>query len=136
MVSLLLERGSDPNVMDRGGNTPLYDAVYYKHFDVAEKLSKHGAKLLLDENRVATIFCFAVVEGNIDFIKALCRFGADINSKDYDDRTALMVRCAVLTAEDQRKPTALVHPACIPSPKQPSHQTAGACGPDARAAGV
>lgn len=94
VVSLLLDRGADPNVVDRSGNTPLYDAVYYKHFDVAKKLSKHGAKLLLDENRLATIFCFAVMEGKIDLVEALCRFGADINSKDYDDRTALMVRVA------------------------------------------
>jgi hypothetical protein len=114
VVSLLLQRGADPNVMDRGNNTPLYDAVYYKHFDVAEMLSEHGAKLLLDENRVATILCFAVMEGNIDLVKALCRFGADINSKDYDSRTALMVRVApYLTAEDRRKPTVLVHPVCI-----------------------
>jgi hypothetical protein len=34
VVNLLLEAGADPNVKDRRGNTPLYDAVLYKHFEV------------------------------------------------------------------------------------------------------
>jgi ankyrin repeat protein len=73
----------DTRILPRDGTRSL---------QVAESLSKHGAKLLLDENRTATIFCFAVKEQKMDLVKALNRFGADINAKDYDDRTALHVR--------------------------------------------
>ena len=35
--------------MNKAGKSPLYEAIYYKHFDAVKVLVKHGAVVKVDQ---------------------------------------------------------------------------------------
>ncbi|XP_031508402.1 ankyrin repeat domain-containing protein 16 isoform X3 [Papio anubis] len=76
-VKVLLKRCQyEPDYGDNCGVTPLMDAIQCGHIDVA--------RLLLDEHG----------EGHTSTIQTLLSLGADINSKDEKNRSALHLACA------------------------------------------
>lgn len=118
-VKVLLQRCQyEADCRDRCGCTPFMDAVQCGHVDVARLLLKqhkaiHKAavtgqdqalRFLVSElgadvdartepTRLAPLH-FAAKEGHVSTIQVLLSLGADINSKDERDRSALHLACA------------------------------------------
>ena len=74
--------------------TPLDDAIRYEHNAVKELLEARGAKIGARRTRAATgdaatELCDAASKGNIPQLRALIEEGLDVNTGDYDRRTAL-----------------------------------------------
>lgn len=75
--------------IDKFGNAPLLEAIKNGHDHVAAMLVREGAYLNIDD--AGSFLCAAVVKGDSDFIKRVLSNGIDLNSRDYDHRTALHV---------------------------------------------
>ncbi|XP_066490401.1 ankyrin repeat domain-containing protein 16 isoform X2 [Tiliqua scincoides] len=77
VVKVLLERCSyEPDSRDKCGVTPFMDAIQSGNLDIAQ--------LLLDKH----------MEGHAGTLKTLLSLGANLNSKDGKNRTALHMACA------------------------------------------
>mmetsp|Transcript_58628 Transcript_58628/g.143368 ORF Transcript_58628/g.143368 Transcript_58628/m.143368 type:complete len:659 (-) Transcript_58628:243-2219(-) len=84
----LVRKGAMLNRSDRWGGSPLDDSHRHRHTAVCDYLRSVGGRF--GSPSQATNFITAAYEGDIDEVRALLEFGSiDINSKDYDKRTAL-----------------------------------------------
>ncbi|KAK3266381.1 hypothetical protein CYMTET_24987 [Cymbomonas tetramitiformis] len=73
--------------VDRKEGTPLQDAVRHKHKEVQDVLTAAGATFgSLD---IAAQLCEAAATNNVEILQTLYNCGADLNSADYDKRTAM-----------------------------------------------
>lgn len=66
IVTLLLERGADPNARQAGGFTPLFSAAAANHRDLAELLLAHGANPGLTSDQGLTAAGFARERGHAE----------------------------------------------------------------------
>ncbi|EOY25768.1 STELAR K+ outward rectifier isoform 2 [Theobroma cacao] len=89
ITKYLIQHGVDINLKDKFGNAPLLEAIKNGHDHVAAMLVREGAYLNIDD--AGSFLCAAVVKGDSDFIKRVLSNGIDLNSRDYDHRTALHV---------------------------------------------
>ncbi|KAM0895476.1 hypothetical protein ACQ4PT_023763 [Festuca glaucescens] len=92
IVQFLIHEGADINLTDKFGSTPLLEAVKQGHGRVATLLFAKGAKLNLEN--AGSRLCMAVSKGDSEFIQGALAYGADPNSKDYDQRNPLHVAAA------------------------------------------
>lgn len=79
----------DLDPKDRFGSTPMMDAYREKRSDIVQwlrdlKITCEGLDLIND------LFCFSAT-GDLEGLQLLFKTGIDINTQDYDGRTALMV---------------------------------------------
>ncbi|WOL06611.1 potassium channel KOR1-like isoform X1 [Canna indica] len=88
----LIQEGVDINLQDKFGNTPLSEAIKQGNERVAFLLYSEGAKLSLKDS--GSQMCTAVARGDSDFIRRALTYGAEPNSKDYDQRTPLHIAAA------------------------------------------
>ena len=91
VVKHLLEMMADPSVRDIYENTPLNDAVRHSHDGVAAFIRSKVPRA-----KVALPGCMAAVKlltfshrGDLDGVERLLNNGVEVNSQDYDKRTAL-----------------------------------------------
>ncbi|GMH47663.1 hypothetical protein TL16_g00116 [Triparma laevis f. inornata] len=87
VVELLIAEGANVHAIDRYGNNGLHYAVVNNHSLIADLLSRNGAEL--NYKREADVICGAAGVGNMDRIRVLVKYGIDVNSGDFDGRTAL-----------------------------------------------
>ena len=89
-VELLLACKATINARDRWGGTPLEDAIAAGHSSIAYLLWSKGAQM--DRDSGVAKLCEAAGRGNMVALRMLrtCRV-VDLDSKDYDGRTAVMV---------------------------------------------
>ncbi|XP_051203927.1 potassium channel KOR1-like [Lolium perenne] len=92
VAQFLIHEGADIDLIDKFGNTPLLEAVKQGHDRVASLLFSKGAKLNLENS--GSHLCMAVSKGDSDFVRRALAYGADSDSKDYDDRTPLHIAAA------------------------------------------
>ncbi|CAF1587390.1 unnamed protein product [Adineta ricciae] len=86
----------DVNLVDRYGNTPLFDAIWHGHFHLLAYLFNRGARLPGDKSRELAFYLNAFVyEGNLGAMKCLIQCGLNPNIGDYDGKNSLHI--AVLT---------------------------------------
>ncbi len=82
---------------DASGNTPLHEAVFTSHTDVAEFLLSKGADVNARENNGATPLILAAMGGKVEIdgqgplVALLLAHKADINAKSLNGMTALHV---------------------------------------------
>ena len=90
VVELLLACKATINFRDRWGGTPLEDAITSGHSSIAYLLWGKGGRM--NKESGITKLCEAAKRGNMVALRMLrtCRV-VDLDSKDYDGRTALMV---------------------------------------------
>jgi len=89
IVRKLVWNQADVNALDRFGYTPLYEAVQRGHDDVADYLRSQGAILKIDDDDLASLFCWSAFNNDIGTIQRLVNNGADITVADYDGRRCL-----------------------------------------------
>ncbi len=98
MVKILLEsKGTDVNLIDGSGNTPLLYALYYFYDqclpsaeDTIRKLLKKGADANVQDEYGVTPLCRAVILGDKIMVKRLIEYGANVNI-EYKGHTLLYI---------------------------------------------
>ncbi len=90
-ATLLLGKGARVGVVDRWAGTPIVDAVRHRHRAVVGLLRRHGARLTGDH---AAQLCALAAAGDIEGLGLWIEAGAEVNSADYDGRTALHLAAA------------------------------------------
>jgi len=118
VVELLISRRADVNTKDRWGHTALREAEREGYADIQACLARHGAEpsckdcedftsdgagrecmMVISEEASrprteienAMLLCCAAAAGSSDIVQELAQRRADLNSADYDGRTALHV---------------------------------------------
>jgi len=86
-VQYLISVKANISPLDRWGGTPLLDAIRNNHSLVARLLKEHGGVVLLEN--ASSEMCAAASAGNSLKLKLLVLCGVDVDSGDYDFRTAL-----------------------------------------------
>lgn len=84
VVEYLLSEKAALTSKDAFGKNAMQNAVKRGHLRVAEMLAKAGAKLGWTEDESAAELCEAARSGQLNDIKNLLRFGADVDAADYD----------------------------------------------------
>jgi ankyrin repeat protein len=78
----LLNRGADPNLGGKGGDTPLIVAARVGYLDAAEQLLLRKAKVNLPNRKGETALIAAVQQRRRDVVKLLLEYGADPDRTD------------------------------------------------------
>lgn len=90
-VKELLKKGSDPNMKDEIGCTPIHNAVKKRHWEVAELLIHRGADPDIRDNAGWTPLHYAAKYGPTESVQMLLMHVADPNAKDKSDWTPLHI---------------------------------------------
>lgn len=101
VAEVLLLNGASPDAVDRKKRTPVDDAITNGHRDVLRILKRYGAKIPrhMHEADGYHLHCLGVelieesAKGNERDVKQCLDYGADVNFKHYDRRTALHLAC-------------------------------------------
>lgn len=88
-VKAALAAGEDINTTDRGGRTPLMNAVIDTLVEIAEILLKAGANPNLKDKGGWSALHFASQSQSLDLVKLLAQYNAEINSIDDYGNTPL-----------------------------------------------
>jgi len=113
LMKLLLSAGADVNIKDQQGRTPLHQAVLNNHKEIVELLLAHDADMNIKDQRGWTPLDYArlgkfkdIIElfsvkvtslhgalqlGDLARVKALLEQGVDVNAKDENGRTPLLL---------------------------------------------
>ncbi|XP_008281682.1 60 kDa lysophospholipase isoform X2 [Stegastes partitus] len=92
LVQYLLSHGASVYAKDRYGDTPLCNAVRFKHKGVVKLLRKTGAHFSREElEEAGTELCSLAASGDLDGLKIWSIAGADLNKPGYDGQTAIQV---------------------------------------------
>ncbi|XP_013868777.1 60 kDa lysophospholipase [Austrofundulus limnaeus] len=89
LVQYLLSNGASVHSKDRYGDTPLCNAVRFRHKDVVKLLRKTGAHFSREQiEEAGTELCSLAASGDIDGLEIWILAGADLNKPGYDGKTA------------------------------------------------
>ncbi|XP_063354067.1 60 kDa lysophospholipase isoform X2 [Pelmatolapia mariae] len=92
MVQYLLSHGASVHAKDRYGDTPLCNAVRFRHKEVVKLLRKTGAHFSRHElEEAGTEMCSLAANGDLDGLEIWSLAGADLNQPGYDGQTAIQV---------------------------------------------
>lgn len=100
IAELLIRHGADVNMIDDGGQTPLQIASAAGYVDFARLLLENHADVNLGVEDTPLILASSY--GKEDTVKLLIQYGAEIDKKDYDGRTALFYAKAHKQKEIQK----------------------------------
>ncbi|XP_029350285.1 60 kDa lysophospholipase isoform X2 [Echeneis naucrates] len=96
LVQYLLSHGATVHAKDRYGDTPLSNAVSFRHKDVVKLLRKTGAHFSREElEEAGTELCSLAASGDLEGLEIWTLAGANLNAPGYDGQTAIQVAQAV-----------------------------------------
>ncbi|KAM8736167.1 60 kDa lysophospholipase isoform 2-T2 [Acanthopagrus schlegelii] len=96
MVQYLLINGASVYAKDRYGDTPLCNAVRFRHKDVVQLLRKTGAHFSRNKlEEAGTELCSLAASGDLEGLEIWNFAGADLSKPGYDGQTAIQVAKAV-----------------------------------------
>ena len=87
IMSLLLAKGADVNLIGHNGHTALMEA---NSTAKVKLLVAHGAQVNIADEVKKTALMYAVERGEVEVVEALLQAGADASAIDEDGATALM----------------------------------------------
>ncbi len=85
----LIRRGGDVNTKGEYDITPLHNASWHGHIDIAVLLIRKGADVKAKDEHVVTPLHCAAENGHRDIVALLIEKGADVNAKEIIDCTPL-----------------------------------------------
>ncbi|XP_017332160.1 60 kDa lysophospholipase isoform X5 [Ictalurus punctatus] len=92
LVQYLLSQGATVYAKDRYGNTPLLNAVRFRHKDVVKLLKKTGAHFSRDEMEgTGTEFCSLAANADLEGLQIWHLAGADLTMPSYNGQLAIEV---------------------------------------------
>ena len=94
VVTVLLSREADPNLVDNQGRTALTYAVESGRKDLIHALLQKGATVNARDNEGKTALIYAVIAVRLDLIRQLLLEPADVNFRDNESQTPLMYAAA------------------------------------------
>jgi ankyrin repeat protein len=89
LIEKLLKQGLEPNLIDKGGYTPLILAVRNAKLRLVQMLLDHGAKVDQELSNGSTALEYAAQSGNLEIVKELLKRGADLNHVNSKKHSAL-----------------------------------------------
>jgi len=92
VLETLLQAHGDANFRDRWGSTPMQDCLKNGFVAAAKLVRRYGGELMLDDP--AAELCGYASKGDTIQMQQLVDFGIDLNSVDYDSRTAMHLSAA------------------------------------------
>ena len=78
MVSLLLEKGADPNAANKGKLTPLHNAAHHGHSQVVRKLITYHANVNILDAQGWTPLAWGIASDDLKTVEVLLANGADL----------------------------------------------------------
>lgn len=87
-VKFLLQRGADPNIRNKKGQTPIQVATTLGFVDGVEELIKRGAQVNVSDQQGETPLITAVHQRSIPLIRTFLAKGADPDRNDNSGRSA------------------------------------------------
>lgn len=87
-VKFLLQRGADPNIRNKKGQTPIQVATTLGFVDGVAELIKRGAQVNVSDQQGETPLISAVHQRNIPLIRTFLEKGADPDRNDNSGRSA------------------------------------------------
>ncbi|TNV73315.1 hypothetical protein FGO68_gene15843 [Halteria grandinella] len=91
MALYLLVRGANVNAKDRWGRTPLYEATIRKQKQLMKVIIQQSGTYCLKGYPLASLLIYLVIEGDLEILHLAVLSGIELNSHDYDMRTALHI---------------------------------------------
>ncbi|XP_040916040.1 60 kDa lysophospholipase isoform X3 [Toxotes jaculatrix] len=92
LVEYLLGHGATVYAKDRYGDTPLCNAVRFRHKEVVKLLRTTGAHFSRDKlEEAGTELCSLAASGDLEGLEIWSLAGADLNKPGYDGQTAIEV---------------------------------------------
>lgn len=91
LLKYLLKLDYDVNIPDKFGNTPLFYAVENKDIEYYKALLNHDANANFINNKKMNPLFYAIKASNNNVLGNLVRKGADINQKDIEGNTPILV---------------------------------------------
>lgn len=96
LVQYLLGHGATVYAKDRYGDTPLCNAVRFRHKEVVKLLRKTGAHFSRDElEEAGTELCSLAASGDLEGLEIWSLAGANLNKPGYDGQNAIQVARAI-----------------------------------------
>lgn len=94
VIKYLVDNGSELNVSDNAGNTPLLIAVQYCNLPIVKYLVENNATINVKNNKGETPLICALYKQKFPIIKYLIDKGADLNIKiAKNNKTPLYIAC-------------------------------------------
>lgn len=87
--TILAVLGSNLDLVDSNGRTPIFHAILANRLSLVEKLLSLGAATSHQDEEGRTPLHFAVYGRHLDLAKILLRFGAEVDQKDLHGNTPL-----------------------------------------------
>ncbi len=81
-VKWLINHGANPNATNSFGDTPIYNAVNFRYFDIVDFLIDHGASTNINRNNGKTLL--HLTESPALVLK-LIKLGADVNARTNEE---------------------------------------------------
>jgi len=94
VINYLLKKGSNINIQDTYGNTPLHTAIQNDFFPIIDLLLKKGANTNIQNNNGDTPLYKAASYGNVQVISLLLDKGANCNLQNKKRNTPLHIATA------------------------------------------
>lgn len=91
LVKDLIAKGTDVNIKDREGNTPIMPAAGWNRVEVIKALLSKGASINAKNRYSDTALMRASKYGHVEAVQALLAAGALINEKNNGNQSALMI---------------------------------------------
>ena len=98
----LLKSGADPNIADNEGFSPFLATIYAHYnfensarFNIVETMIRHGARVTdcTKQGWNAIYLASGLADTNILELLLSLQLGLDVNSRDYLERTPLVLTC-------------------------------------------
>jgi ankyrin repeat protein len=85
----LVEHGTDVSTQNKYRRTPLHQALFGSHLDLACLLIEHGTDMSAKDRKGATLLHQASLNSHVDLMRFLVEHGADVSAKNEYEWTLL-----------------------------------------------
>ena len=89
MVNYLIANGGDIEIENQFGENCFLTACRNGHFEIAESLLKHGAKVNIKDANKMTALHHAVLANSLEIVELLVKNRMDVNAKNFEEMTPI-----------------------------------------------